>query len=615
MQSVTRARIMRSLLALCAASMAIFWQSVVSPHGQGLIDERIRDLILRQAASPVPETRLTVVDIDEASLAAVGAWPWSREQLATLIETLFGHYGARSVGIDMVLPEPADATGDALIAALAREAPLTLAVAFDYAPRHPPLAQGFPGRGRCPARPGSVVATGYIGNHAGLAEADTGNIGFVPDDDGTLRRVPWTTELDGCHFASLAAAMLQHNDGQSQAMAVPPPGLAGGYWRLAYRKVLDAYTVVPAGAVMSDAVARELVAGRHVLIGSSALGLADRVSTPLHPSTAGVFVHAAMLTELLDRQQGLSSNPWPAQTIAIFWAVLSVGLVILALPRFSPSTILALIGIFTLLWSGFAYFAILSGSAFAITAPLFSYLFLIIFALPHEWWLSRREARRMQRLLGHYVSPAVLEELLKQPGELPLRPRYCEVSVLTADMEGYTPLTSSLSLEDAAQLTRDFLDALTRPILTAGGTLDKYTGDGLVAFWGAPLPCPDQADRAIRTAQEIVAQVAQLNRENTRAGLPAVRVRIGIESGPALVGDLGTPFRSTYTAVGDCINHAARLQGAAKNYPDDIIIGPTASRLARAVSLKSLGNLPLRGTEQVIPICTVNAGEVSPAAE
>ena len=146
---------------------------------------------------------------------------------------------------------------------------------------------------------------------------------------------------------------------------------------------------------------------------------------------------------------------------------------------------------------------------------------------------------------SHYVAQPVLDEIVRLGMNYSLTPTLRDVTVLIADMEGYTQATSELSLEDAAGLTKDFLGCLTRPVLTWRGTLDKYTGDGLVAFWGAPLDCADQADWAVSAALDILAEVATFNLERQRTGAGPVQVRIGIESGRAIVGDLGNEFRSS----------------------------------------------------------------------
>jgi adenylate cyclase len=193
----------------------------------------------------------------------------------------------------------------------------------------------------------------------------------------------------------------------------------------------------------------------------------------------------------------------------------------------------------------------------------------------------------------------VLDKMLSQGVDNPMVPQHCEITVVSADMQDYTGLTKRSNLHEAAQLTREFLQCLTEPILSFGGTLDKYTGDGLVAFWGAPLPIPDHTDRALQAARAMVDRVREWNEQRVREGLAPARVRIGVESGSVLVGDLGTPFRRTYTAVGDCINAASKLQAVAKVLSCDLVVGPTAARLAAAAGLSPVTQMKLPGHNEV----------------
>ncbi|MBK7464788.1 MAG: adenylate/guanylate cyclase domain-containing protein [Betaproteobacteria bacterium] len=211
----------------------------------------------------------------------------------------------------------------------------------------------------------------------------------------------------------------------------------------------------------------------------------------------------------------------------------------------------------------------------------------------------------MLATFSHYVAQPVLDEILRLGLTHSLTPTLREVTILIADMEDYTHTTSSLALDEAAALTKGFLGCLTRPVLAWYGTLDKYSGDGLVAFWGAPLDCPDQADRAVNAALDILLEVDAFNTQRQSRGFPPVRVRIGIESGNALVGDLGTSFRSTYTAVGDCINFASRLEAAARDLPTQLVIGAAAQRKLIKHKTTSLGRITLRGTETTIEVFTI----------
>lgn len=205
------------------------------------------------------------------------------------------------------------------------------------------------------------------------------------------------------------------------------------------------------------------------------------------------------------------------------------------------------------------------------------------------------------------MAPAVVEELLRSDADDPLKPRQLDVTTLIADMEGYTSQVEALPVAEAARLTRDFLACLSGPVIETMGTLDKYTGDGLVAFWGAPLPIPDHADLALDAAREIVRRVEELSARHQAAGHAPLRVRIGIESGPAMAGDFGTSFRSIYTAVGDSVNTASRLEQVARDFPHDVIIGAGAVERARRHRFLLLGERLLRGKEKPTILYTLES--------
>ena len=245
---------------------------------------------------------------------------------------------------------------------------------------------------------------------------------------------------------------------------------------------------------------------------------------------------------------------------------------------------------------------------FCTTGPLAANLFLLTAAVPYQWQLTQRRSRHLLDTLRQYVAPAVVQELLHSGLRDPLAPRLLDVTTLIADMEGYTTQVETLSLADAAVLTRVFLDCLTEPVIERGGTLDKYTGDGLVAFWGAPLPVERHADLALDAAREIVERVRRLSAAREALGHPRLRVRIGIESGPAMAGDFGTSFRSIYTAVGDSVNTASRLEQAAREFVHDVIVGAGTVERAQHHRFLLLGERRLRGKGKAALLYTVIDG-------
>ncbi len=588
--------------AVAIAATAAQWAGPVMPLLQSA-EFLLQDNLRARVARDDPEDRITVVDIDEASIAALGPWPWPRVRLAELAETLLAENGARAVGFDIVFPAPADAAGDQRLAALSQAAPLVLAQVLDFSRRTQPLQVGNP-----VLHTGAVTAalvdsvhqqaTGFIANHAGLAAAPcVGNIGTAPDADGRIRRVPLAADWGGQPSALLPLAMLDCPLVQPRVAVAAVPAalrLAAARWQVPYTRKWDAYTVVRASEVLDGSVPQQLLRGRWVLVGSSALGLNDRAPTPLGPPVAGVMVHAAVLSTLLDRMAAPLAATATGRWAGAAWATAALALAALCFGRFRawwllPGSAIAVGG-----WLLAAAWLVAHGFEFNVVPPLLAWL-LVLLVVPLEWARTQRDQSRILRSFATYVAPSVLQQMLQQGIEHPMEPQHREITVISADMQNYTGLTAGSSLQEGADLTRGFLQCLTAPVLACGGTLDKYTGDGLVAFWGAPLPSGTHAVDALRAARGMVAEVRRWNEARVARGLPPARVRLGLESGKVLVGDLGTPFRRTYTAVGDCINLASKLQAAARNLPHDLVIGPTAAAALGMDGLAPVGTVQFGG--------------------
>jgi len=586
--------LVRGAIALVAVLLTLLAQWGPSADLSFFGNELLRDRFVRLHGTLEPEPRILVVDIDEASMAALGPWPWPRSHIADMVDILLSQYEARGVGLDILLPKAADPVGDARLAALAEHAPLVLAQAFDFDPeqrRPQPVREGVPAGALAGYGGAATEADGHIANHPGLAQArHVGNIGFVPDPDGTLRHVPLVSRFGGNHYPALGLALVNCCSGAA-APAIPP----SGRMRIPFKRDWQAFTVVSAADILNGSIDPAGVRGRLVLIGSSSLGLGDRVTTPFAPSRPGLGVQAEILSALLERQAGAAPAPWPGKLLALGFAVLSALLAVFAFPRLAAMTSVLLLGALSLLWVGLAFLVAPHDAAFSTTAPLASNLFLLAVAVPYQWQLAQRRSRHLLGTLRQYVAPEVVTQLLRSDLDDPLAPRRLDVTTLIADMEGYTSQVETLSMEESAQLTRDFLDCLTGPVIATQGTLDKYTGDGLVAFWGAPLPIAEHADLALDAARAIMTRVAALSAVREAAGHQPLRVRIGIESGLAMAGDFGTSFRSIYTAVGDSVNTASRLEQAARDFPHDVIVGAGTVERARRHQFVALGERRLRG--------------------
>lgn len=603
------------LIGICAVCLTVAAEWATLPVSVYPGDEWLRDRYIVAHTSDAPETRITMVDIDETSLAAIGPWPWPRARIADLIEHLVGTYGVRGVALDLFFSEPADAEGDMRLAMLAQHGPVVMAQVFDY--DHAPLRIGKL-IGGVSATPFSLTAkaSGYIGNHAGLSSAKSvGNIGFVPDADGVLRHLPPQTLFEGRVYPTLSRALFDCCAIARGSSALSPAGMSGakvnksGFVRVPYRHSLSAFTIIKASDILNLTAPSEFLKGKLVILGSSSLNLSDRVSTPLSPSTSGFLVHTSALSDLLDTQEGIAPQAWQGRWLALIFSIAVAMVAMYTFPRLSALSNIAILAGASVIWVMCAYVIHPHDDFFAPTGPLLSNLFLLTIAVPYGWQVSQGKSQRLLGTLQQYVAKAVVDELLRSDLKDPLAPRQLHVTTLIADMEAYTSHVASLPVQDAARLTRDFLECLTGPVLAMGGTLDKYTGDGLVAFWGAPLPVDNHADLALDAGIQIMMNLRSFNMQRKRAGLSPIRARIGVESGIAMAGDFGTSFRSIYTAVGDSVNVASRLEDVARDFPYDIIIGQGTVTCATRHQFKFLGERILKGREHPSKLFTLELNQ------
>lgn len=567
-------------------------------------NEWFRDQFIRLNATDRRDDRVLVVDIDDVSLAEYkDEWPWPRSRLADLVEILLSDYAAQGVALDIVFPSAGDALGDKRLALLAEHANLVVAQVLVY----PSLmgmkilegeliqgAQGFQGNG-------AVHANGYRANDVFFKKSRyAGNIGFIPDADGTLRRIPVISSFDERQYPTLAVSLVN-----CCFSPLATTEFKEASQRISYRRTWPSYTVVSASNVLSHRVDPALVRGRLVLIGASAFGASDHVVTPTAENLPGIAVHAAFLSDVLDHMQGVFPAQLPGRVIATLFALASTAIMAIALARLSAAKFVIILSGMSLAWIYIAAFLAVRDPLLHVLAPLLTNAFVLAVGVPFYWQLSQRRSHYLLNTLRQYVAPSVVSELLESESDDPLSLRLGDITTLIADMENYSAQVALLPVEESAELTRDFLACLTEPVINCRGTLDKYTGDGLVAFWGAPLANERHADWALSAAIGIVTRVTQFNADRAANGKNPVRVRIGIESGPALTGDFGTEFRSIYTAVGDSVNMASRLEQLAREYPYSIIVGPGAVSRSKLHTFISLGERQLRGKSEVTRFFTV----------
>lgn len=619
-----------ALLGLSLALTLVHASGVLPLRFLQQTDLAIDDARLRSALPGTKDPRIVIVDIDDASLARLGRWPWPRERMAALAEELFERQRAATVGFDLAFAEP-EAGDDALARALAGRAAV-----LGYIASLGPVAQ------RTGVLPAAVVAPDALGGvrpavtrwsgHAAsvptLAAAApvAGFFNALPDVDGVVRSLPLVAEIDGALRESLALAMLRRHTGLPQVR----PVLAGaalvaveleqGGQRL--RIPLDArgavrvpfrgpggptggsFDYVPAADLIEGRVAAGALAGKLVLVGSSAPGVFDLRSTPVAAVYPGVEVHASVLSGLLDGRGPLTPD-W-ARGYEVAQLLVVTALLALLLPRLRPApaagATLALAAVLVLV-DQWLY------RAQGLALPLASALLLtaLVYAGVTGWGVVVEGARRRQlaRLFGTYVPPELVAQMARDPQRYGMQAENRVLTIMFCDMRNFTRVSEALPPEELRALINRFFSAMTEEIRAHRGTLDKYIGDAIMAFWGAPVADDDHALHAVQAALAMIGRLDALNRELRARGLPEIGLGIGINTGLVCVGDMGSDIRRSYTVMGDAVNLASRIEALTRHYGVDIVIGEsTGGAIGQRLPLLEVDRVRVKGKQQAVTLFT-----------
>ncbi|WP_341887761.1 adenylate/guanylate cyclase domain-containing protein [Variovorax sp. YR752] len=631
-------RLLRWALLLLALALSLMHASGLVPlRVLHQLDLAIDDARLRAAMPRTHDARIVIVDIDDASLARVGRWPWPRERIAALAEELFVRQRAAVVGFDMVFAEPE--AGDAALARALAGRPAVLGYFLSDGPAArsvgvlpPPLFDAAALGGR---RIAVTRWRGHAANLAPLAAAApaAGFFNALPDDDGVLRSVPLVAEVAGGHRESLTLAMLRLYSGSPAVRpvlpAVPGEGEQGVLAALelvqgaqTLRIALDArgavrvpyrgpggpgggsFDYVSAGDLLDGRVAAGTLAGKLVLVGSSAPGVFDLRSTPVAAVYPGVEVHANLLSGLLDGRGPLAPDWSRGYEVAQLIAV--AALLALALPRLRA---LAAIGLTLAL--GLALVALDQWlyRRHALALPLASALLLtaLVYLGITGWGYVAEGARRrsLARLFGTYVPPELVAQMARDPQRYGMQAENRVLTVMFCDMRNFTRVSESLPPEELRALVNRFFTAMTQEIRAHRGTLDKYIGDAIMAFWGAPVADPNHALHAVQAALAMTARMVELNRELRERGLPEIGLGIGINSGLVCVGDMGSDIRRSYTVMGDAVNLASRIEALTRVYGVDIVVGEsTRAAIGERLPLIEVDRVRVKGKQQAVTLFT-----------
>jgi len=606
-----------------------------------------------------------IVAIDEASLKRVGQWPWPRTKVAALVDRL-REAGAAAIVLDIIFAEP-DASSperaiehwpagpareqlrkaagalpshDRLFAASLAKAPAVTAFVLSRAANaeRPRRAAGFAFAGAnpravLPAFAGSVVTL------PGLEKAAKGNgsISFTPDRDLIIRRVPLFSQLGKRIYPGLSAEALRVAQ-RARGYLVKSVGASGeqgaGAGIVAVRigrltvptdrrgRVVMHYRPVsprlylPAWRVLENKVARAEIGGRIVFIGATAAGLRDLRATTLQAGVPGVEVHAQLIEQIVT--EAFLQRPDFITAIELLFVLISGLVVLVLLPRIGAVWSGAL-GAFAVAGAVGVSWLAFSGAGWLID-PIYPSIAVVLTVLTGTtvvYLRSEAERRQVRNAFSRYMSPELVEQLANNPGRLVLGGENREMSLLFCDIRGFTGISEGFT--DAHELTgfiNRFLTPMTQIILQHSGTIDKYMGDCIMAFWNAPLEDRAHAVHACRSALEMIDALDALNTEwsaeakRAKRTFAPVRVGIGLNTGVACVGNLGSEQRFDYSVIGDEVNLASRLEGQSKTYGLDIIVGEKTAEAAPGFAMIEIDLIRVLGRAKPARIYALLGGEV-----
>lgn len=635
--SSSRRQPLRSLL-LIVPLLALCLLYLADPLVLRTLRHAAFDQFQRWQPRPAPaDSPIRLVDIDEASLARLGQWPWPRTRLAELVQRLEAA-GASVVVFDVLFAEP-DRTSPAELARHP-DLPPRLSAALAGLPDHDPLFAralrqqpsilGFAAvqeRGDAlPLRRFALLDTGasgaawlpiFPGTVAALpplqrAAAGNGAMTFLPDADGVVRRVPLLIRNEDEVLPSLAAEALRVHLGQAvyrmqanadsgiERIAIGPlqlPTTPHGELWVHYRHLPAALTV-PAWQLLQDGAPADLH-GRIVLVGSSAQGLQDLRFSPLGGIVPGVQVHAQALEQSLTGQP-LWRPHWaaPVEALVIFFGGLALALVgwrLAALPGAAVAVVL-LASLQLGAWLAFSRFGLLLDALTPALCLVPPYLGASLLRHRH----SERRQRWIREAFSRYVSPNLVDHLVRHPAQLELGGRRQHCSFVFTDLTGFTGLLEQQPPEQVVALLNDYLDGIIRIAFEHQGTLDRIVGDAVAVLFSAPLPQPDHPARALACARAIQRFTAEHAARQQAAGVPFGRTRIGVHSGEVVVGNFGGSMLFDYRALGDPVNVAARLEALNRHLGTTLCVSAAIREACPRAPMRCIGDVQLAGKQKSI---------------
>ena len=612
------------------------------------------------------DDNVVIVDIDETSLVKVGRFPWKRDILGELVGNLYDHYQIKTMGFDIIFAEKDESSGLAAFNKLAQnelkndrkylETLEKLRPTLEYDEifakniRGKNIVMGYYFKTSLQGDeeqetgllPSAITkmdsewgqrlpinkAAGYSGNIDILQQAAQAGGYFdnpFVDLDGVFRRVPLVQSYNQSLYASLALATTQSALGNPNIeLIVETAGKKNGqdYYALEslnlgdykipvdhngavyvpYRGLAHSFPYVPAHKVLDKSADISVLKDKIILVGTSAPGLLDLRSTPVQNVYPGVEVHANIISGILNntiKQKPAWTIGYEFLLLILVAAATSVVLMFLSPINAALSSLIITSIVIVGTMAGWN-----QGLILPLASPISLIALLFILYMTYGFFIESRSKRLLANTFGQYIPPELVDEMVDTNAEFSLEGESREMTVLFSDVRGFTTISEGLDPKELTQLMNAILTPMTRVIHKNRGTIDKYMGDAIMAFWGAPLHDPEHARHALYAAFDMMAELRIMQKEFKEKGWPPINVGIGLNTGVMNVGNMGSEFRVAYTVLGDAVNLGSRLEGLTKNYGVDIIVSETTRDAVSEFVFKELDLVKVKGKNEPVAIFT-----------
>lgn len=594
-------------------------------------DLKLYDILFILRGEERPSQQIVIVAIDDYSLEKLGRWPWSRDIIAKLIDKLsenspavisFDIIFSESEKNDYILAKSINKAGNVIMPVVFffdKEGSAQKEIILNSSIRvvnHEKFMEYAPLSSKKVLIPVNTISN---------ASAGFGHINMFPDIDGTIRAETLFIEYYGHLIPSLplktAAVYLGIPEGKFLIDATKGIYLGKRYIPTdKYGRILIHYyggnqnfKHISIIDILEGRVKKEDIEEKIILIGATAVGIYDLRVTPFSSALPGVEKHANVIESILSNKSIIVTPP-----DLVILLIILIGLIgNLFYQKFKAVYSLIILMVLVLITFSFSFFLfIFKGVWFSYLYPSANLVaqFMVIIAIKYAY--SEKEARHIRKIFSNYVTERVVNELMKTPSMAKLGGEKREVTVLFADIRNFTSISEKLQPEEVVYLLNEYFGAMTEIIFKWEGTLDKFMGDAIMVFWGAPLKQPDHADRALNCAVEMLKRLKELCKKWNNEGKPVFKIGIGINTGEVIVGNIGAEGKKMdYTVIGDHVNLASRLETLNKQFNSELIISEfTFKRLQDKIEknlfgplfIESLGEITVRGKEKSIKIYQIS---------